>query len=175
MAELEPNLEVPMTPENKEPTPLAASDLEEPLFDADDFRNYPEAARLTRALNFILDNLGGIAFSGVVLAFIEAGSPGFIEGLGPIQERLYGSGIMLFYYLFFEGLFGWTPGKFATGTRVISMRDGQAATVKQVIGRSFARFVPFEPLSFLGQNGGWHDTWSDTAVIQYRGVRSPQQ
>lgn len=138
--------------------------------EADDFRNFPEAARGTRALNFLLDNLGGILVSGFILAFIEAGSPGFIESLGPIEERLYGSGIMLLYYLGFEGLFGWTPGKLATGTRVISMRDGDAATLKQIVGRSFARFVPFEPLSFFSQRGGWHDSWSGTAVIQYRGV-----
>lgn len=138
--------------------------------DADDFRNYPQASRRARVFNLLFDYAGVIVLSGVVFAFIEAGSPGFIDNLDETEERIFGVGIMLVYYICFEGLFGWTPGKLATGTRVISMRDGDAATIKQVIARSFSRFVPFEPFSFFSSTGGWHDNWSGTGVVQVRGV-----
>ena len=150
--------------------PQAALEHEAGASGFHDFRNYPEATRGKRAINLLLDYLGVIVLSGVVFALIEAKSPGFIDSMGELEERLFGIGTMLTYYIGFEGLFGWTPGKLATGTRVISTRDGEAATIKQVLGRSFARFVPFEPFSFFSSTGGWHDNWSATAVVQVRGV-----
>lgn len=137
--------------------------------EADDLRRYPAASRHVRALNLLLDYMGVIVLSGVVFSIVEVGSPGFIDQLDGIEERVLGMGMMLVYYMLFEGLFGWTPGKLLTGTRVISMRDGEAATIKQVVGRTFARFLPFEPFSFFSSTGGWHDTWSGTGVVQVRG------
>jgi hypothetical protein len=44
------------------------------------------------------------------------------------------------------------------------------ARFSQILGRTFSRFVPFEPFSFLGSGHGWHDRWSDTRVVRTRGV-----
>ncbi|WP_048506079.1 RDD family protein [Chryseobacterium angstadtii] len=67
------------------------------------------------------------------------------------------------YFFFMEYYLGKTIAKYITGTEVISI-DGNKPTTKQIIARTFSRAVPFDALSFLGNNG-WHDSWSDTRVI----------
>jgi hypothetical protein len=42
---------------------------------------------------------------------------------------------------------------------------GEKPTFSQIVGRSFARIVPFEVFSCLGATG-WHDDWSKTYVIR---------
>jgi uncharacterized RDD family membrane protein YckC len=73
------------------------------------------------------------------------------------------------YYVVLEAAFGWTVGKLITGTRVVRF-DGDKPRVPQIIGRTFARFVPFEPFSVLFGNTklGWHDSWSGTRVVKVR-------
>ena len=78
--------------------------------------------------------------------------------------------IFLMYYIVCEIAFGRTIGKLATGTRVVNSQ-GQAASAGQIIGRSFARMIPFEAFSFFGGKGfpvGWHDSLSGTRVIKIR-------
>ena len=73
------------------------------------------------------------------------------------------------YYIIMEATMGRTIGKMVTGTRVVRQDARSAPTVGQVIGRTAARLVPFEALSFLfGDATGWHDDWSRTMVIDER-------
>jgi len=72
---------------------------------------------------------------------------------------------MLGYYVFFESIFNATPGKMVTKTRVVTL-DGAKPSFGQILGRTLARFVPFEAFSFLGGNSGWHDRWSKTRVVR---------
>jgi uncharacterized RDD family membrane protein YckC len=77
-------------------------------------------------------------------------------------------GVMLSYYMVFEGLFGWTPGKLITGTRVVT-EAGTRPGLLQILGRTVSRWVPFEPFSCLGDPPeGWHDRWSGTRVVRTR-------
>lgn len=69
----------------------------------------------------------------------------------------------LIYYPFFETIFGTTPGKIFTETRVITA-NGNKPTFINILGRTFARFIPFEPFSFFGKLG-WHDGLSNTQVV----------
>jgi uncharacterized RDD family membrane protein YckC len=70
------------------------------------------------------------------------------------------------YHLIFEATLGRTPAKFITGCHVVTA-EGKRPTFAQIVGRSFARFVPFEPFSFLGSDAvGWHDRWSGTRVVK---------
>lgn len=74
--------------------------------------------------------------------------------------------ITLAYYIILEVTLGRTLGKMITGTKVVNAEGGQA-TVGQVVGRSFARYIPFEVFSFLGETGrGWHDSLSKTYVVK---------
>ncbi|QXP58647.1 RDD family protein [Olleya sp. HaHaR_3_96] len=70
-----------------------------------------------------------------------------------------------FYYIVFELIFKSTPAKFLTQTKVVSLTD-QPITSGQIIAKSFSRRLPFNPLSFLTEQLGWHDSLSKTTVVQ---------
>lgn len=74
---------------------------------------------------------------------------------------------VLVYYLFFESVFGRTPAKWITKTKVVTENGGRPRFT-QILGRTLSRFVPFEPFSFLGNERGWHDRWSGTRVVDDR-------
>ena len=78
------------------------------------------------------------------------------------------SSILYFIYIFsIEYLTkGRSIGKFITKTRVVSI-DGTVPTQKDFLIRSLSRLVPFEAVSFLIGNDGWHDSWSDTRVVDW--------
>ena len=67
------------------------------------------------------------------------------------------------YYFICEQTMQTTIGKLATNSVVIN-QYAERPDNASLIGRSFARLVPFEPFSCLGDRG-WHDTWSNTYVV----------
>lgn len=71
------------------------------------------------------------------------------------------------YHLFFEGLWGRTPGKWLLGMRVVDA-GGEAPGLLRVAGRTALRFVPFDAFSFLFTPTGWHDRLSGTRVVRTR-------
>jgi uncharacterized RDD family membrane protein YckC len=115
----------------------------------------------TRFVNLLLDTVGyyiAAFILGVITAL--AGAPQLGQLLGFVS--------MLAYYIFFEAVFGRTPGKMLTGTRVVTV-DGGTPSFTQILGRNLARYVPFEPFSFFGDDAvGWHDSWSGTRVVKVR-------
>lgn len=136
-----------------------------------------EEARVDRGLrlaNFLLDGIAFLLFSftlgavlGVFLIFF------WPERLAKVEQ--WGMGINLLvslvagivFYTVFENLTGRTPGKYITGTRVVSL-DGSRPGFLNLLIRSVVRFIPLEPLSFLGsQPSGWHDRVSHTVVIKH--------
>ena len=70
------------------------------------------------------------------------------------------------YYIFFESIWQRTPGKWATGTKVVKL-DGTKPGFWRIVGRTFARWIPFDWVSFLfGEHPfGWHDRISGTMVV----------
>jgi len=72
------------------------------------------------------------------------------------------------YHLIFEAIFQKTIGKMFTGTKVVSV-TGEKPSFLALLGRTFARYIPFEPLSFLFYGSyptmGWHDRLSGTLVV----------
>jgi len=116
-----------------------------------------------RLLNYVLDLVGIYAFAfslGLLLAVI-----GESQIIDDANESLLGIGIFVSYYVFFEVIWQKTPGKWITKTKVV-MHDGSKPSFGNVVGRSFARLIPFEPFSFFGRNPiGWHDKLSKTLVI----------
>ncbi len=87
-----------------------------------------------------------------------------------LVSTLLGFAVYFAYYIGMEGLFNTTIGKWATGTRVVNA-DGGAPSFGQVVGRTFARLIPFEAFSFFGGQGrpvGWHDSLSKTRVVEAR-------
>ena len=101
---------------------------------------------------------------GCMLAItIATGDEGFLDSAaGNIFIYLF----LVAYYTFFEAVFQTTHGKLATQCVVVD-EYGQKPTLGQILGRSFARLVPFEAFSCLGDySRGWHDKWSDTYVVR---------
>ncbi len=85
-----------------------------------------------------------------------------------------GSVISVIYYFLWENYAnGKTPGKYVTGTKVISI-DGKAPTTRQILSRSLYRAIPFEAFSFFGSDG-WHDSLSDTRVINAKNYEAEKQ
>ena len=70
------------------------------------------------------------------------------------------------YYVFFEFVVsGKTIGKMITRTRVVD-EYGDKPGIGKIIGRTFARMIPFDAFTFLGEDArGWHDSLSGTIVI----------
>lgn len=71
----------------------------------------------------------------------------------------------LIYYIFFEVVFGATPAKFLTESRVVTL-EGKKISLKQGTLRTLYRHVPFANLSFLFGPDGAHDYWSKTLVVK---------
>lgn len=75
----------------------------------------------------------------------------------------------LIYYIFFEVLFGSTPAKFLTESRVVTL-DGKKISLKQGTLRTLYRHVPLASLSFLFGRDGAHDYWSNTVVVKEKRI-----
>jgi uncharacterized RDD family membrane protein YckC len=97
-----------------------------------------------------------------VLLFGPAGS----QGLKKIPPMLLGYIVMFAFYVFFEGVWARTPGKFILGTIVVNA-NGAKPSFGQIVGRTLCRFIPFEPFSFFGEEG-WHDSIPKTRVVRIR-------
>ena len=135
-----------------------------------------KASRGTRFANYLID---AVIF--YVLIFFLGIFLGILAAIGieaPLQWLLYLDGnraldylvtsILYFIYIFsIEYLTkGRSIGKFITKTKVVSI-DGTVPTQKDFLIRSLSRLVPFEAVSFLIGNDGWHDSWSDTRVVNW--------
>jgi uncharacterized RDD family membrane protein YckC len=125
------------------------------------------ASQGQRFLNLLVDQVCCFALSfciGIVLAVLGAQ-----EVLESVPNLLFGMAIMLVYYIPQEMLFGRTIAKLLTGTKVVAI-DGSTATFGQILGRTFARMIPFEAFSYFGgkQPVGWHDSLSGTRVVRAR-------
>ena len=71
---------------------------------------------------------------------------------------------LIYYYISELLLKGRTVGKYITGTKVVTI-FGEIPNSSQVLKRTLSRLIPFDALSFFGENG-WHDSWSDTRVVK---------
>jgi uncharacterized RDD family membrane protein YckC len=125
------------------------------------------AGKGRRFLTWVVDYAGFLVLSmliGIVIAIgFGRGALSFLDGG---WSYVFGFVVMSGYYLFFEGMFGRTPGKVLLGTKVVDLKGGEP-TMGAIVKRTLARFVPFEGLSFLGERG-FHDRVSSTLVIRRR-------
>ncbi len=116
-----------------------------------------------RFLNSLIDT---------VFFYILAGLTGAVLGLtgnaslvkSPIIINLIALTLFLAYFIVMETSTGATIGKLLTKTRVVT-EEGMQPSFKQILGRSFARLIPFDAFSYLGGNPGWHDSLSGTFVV----------
>jgi uncharacterized RDD family membrane protein YckC len=117
---------------------------------------------------FVIDYVCFLGLSvciGVVIAllFDDAG----MQAIAKVPDIALGSLLLFLYYIFFEGIWARTPGKFVFGTVVVNEQGGKPS-IRQVVGRTLCRFIPFEGLSCFGERG-WHDSIPKTVVVLARG------
>lgn len=125
------------------------------------------ASRGRRFGTFVVDYLVFLAVAFCFGAFVvlACGDAGLVW-LQSVPDILLGVGITGAYYVFFEGIWTRTPGKWLFGTVVIS-EDGGKPGIGQVLGRTACRFIPFEVFStFTGRP--WHDRLPKTRVVMAR-------
>jgi uncharacterized RDD family membrane protein YckC len=125
------------------------------------------ASRSQRFANYVLDYFF-IMVTMFVLGFVLANTIA-AETLDSTPGLAWGVLAVLIYYIPLEAACGRSLGKIITGTKVVA-NDGSDPGIGQIIGRTFARMIPFEPLSFLsGRDAvGWHDRLSGTRVVRTR-------
>ncbi len=137
-----------------------------------------EANKGKRLLNYLIDavaiGLLQTVFTNIFEGLAAINAPSFFEG----YKAVFGFNLVTtpFYYILMEYSFnGKSIGKFVTNTRVVTLA-GDKPTFNQLIGRSFARMIPFEPFSFLGDKpNGWHDRLSGTIVVDEKEAVLPVQ
>ena len=129
------------------------------------------ASRAQRFVNMLIDAVGYVLVGIVILAGLLLVDESFEERLDSANEYLLTIVFMTLYYLPLEALFGRTLGKLVTGTRTVSDTGGPPS-FGQILGRTVARFIPFEAFTFLSGDRpvGLHDRASGTRVIRVRGV-----
>ena len=129
------------------------------------------ASKLTRIAHVFLDLFFCyIFFERIALQLFEISVvKALLIKIGQINQRLPVYLFLIFfrfiYYFIFEGIFGTTPAKIITNTIVVN-NEGEKASTSNIFKRTLIRFIPFESLSFITY--GWHDTWSDTNVMQLK-------
>lgn len=125
-------------------------------------------------LMFVVFFVIGLIMNIVMIGAVGATQPSNSSEPSPLLMALFSIlslvsigvpfGVFLLYYIVFEHYLQRTLGKFATGTIVVDERDGRA-TFGQIVGRSFCRLIPFEPLIAFFNGSFLHDTISGTKVI----------
>lgn len=114
-----------------------------------------------RFANFIIDRIASYVL--LMALFLIAGP---VQGEVQIGFTIVAIFIYLGYHLICESIWQRTLGKVLTKTKVVDV-NGNKPNFLKIVGRSFARYIPFEPFSFLGGNYpmGWHDSLSKTFVV----------
>jgi uncharacterized RDD family membrane protein YckC len=132
---------------------------------------YKTASKGKRFVNYLIDLIFLLIFSyffgmtlGILLLYVSPESLSIFEEDNNLVNYLLGFIAGMIYYASLEGLTGRTLAKFITKTKVIT-ENGEEPDFKTILIRSLCRFVPFEALSFLGEDTGWHDRWSKTMVV----------
>lgn len=129
------------------------------------------ASQAQRFSNYLLDQIFllifGVLFGyfmGIILAIVAPNTLEMLNTDNKLISYLLGFIVGIIYFTTFEFTTGRTPAKYITQTKVVD-ENGNAPTLGKILLRSVCRFIPFEPLSFLGTQPGWHDRFSKTSVV----------
>jgi uncharacterized RDD family membrane protein YckC len=137
-----------------------------------DIINVTETPRIDRFIHMFFDIIIMVFLMFVILELIvnyyKFQSESIPEWLGNrFVIFIFYLFIRFTYYPFFEKIFGATPGKFLTNSRVINLKS-EILDTANIFERTFYRHIPFEAFSFFGKRG-WHDSFSETYVVKEKG------
>ena len=117
---------------------------------------------LDRLFYFVIELLFGLAI-GAFLGLTRNGS--WLENGGETLITIFGYVVLYpWYYILLEYSSQASLAKLIL-RRVVVNEYGEKPTFGQIVGRNYARLVPFEAFSCFSDSG-WHDSWSKTYVIR---------
>lgn len=128
------------------------------------------AGKGRRFANFLIDYVAILVLGlvvGIIMGVVMgSAAEAALEGW---RAYLFGGLVYAGYYAVMEAAGGRTLGKLATGTTVVDEQGGKP-THQQILIRSVARLIPFEPFSVLlvDDARGWHDSLAKTYVVRTR-------
>lgn len=118
-----------------------------------------------RLINFIVDTIAFFIVTIILLSildlFVTRTNQSFMTMVAYLMFPL----VFFGYYVFMETKYQKTIGKFITKTRVVT-QDGAKPEVGDIVRRTFCRLIPFDSISFLFIQNGFHDKLSDTTIIK---------
>lgn len=117
----------------------------------------------TRVLNFLIDT--AIVFAIAYVSYKAWNWYVMYWGFTAYKFGWFFAGALTVYYLFFEGLFARTPGKWFSQSRVVG-QTGRRASLPAVLVRTLARLTIIDLffIPFLGRP--LHDYLSRTSVVE---------
>lgn len=88
--------------------------------------------------------------------------------INPATKNYTGIVILIapLYFILTEYYFQQTLGKKITKTKVVDMY-GKSPSLKQIILRTLIRTISYDGITFLVRDRGWHDTWTETYVLDF--------
>jgi len=145
--------------------------IDEYILDAEELPEFElqDASKFLRLANYILDYIAFLMSS--VLFFLFAGFSmvsfgGEVDDSAFMQSMLF-IGWYLGYFVLSEWLFkGRTIAKFITRTRAVK-ESGYQIAFKDALLRSLCRLIPLEPFAYLLLNKPWHDSLTNTRVVDW--------
>lgn len=119
------------------------------------------ASKWKRFFNYLIDSI----VMSLLIIFIGYITLTFISYYPLAIYIIEGSAIVFLYYFVLESTTHKTIGKLITGTIVVT-ENFEETTPSQIAIRTLCRFIPFDPLSYLFTETGWHDSLSKTRVVE---------
>ena len=125
-----------------------------------------------RFLNYLLDMVFIMIFIfifaiivGIVLALVAHSSLSDLGDDTKLVEYIISFMGICIYYVIFEAITGRSIAKYITKTKVVN-EIGEKPTFNMILVRTICRFIPFEAISILFNDGScWHDSISKTKVV----------
>lgn len=143
----------------------------------DDFeQEWVYASHGKRLVNFLFDLFGYyIVIYFFAILYFWSNRAAVIEEVGEPNGSLEFIFLILYFfsYFFYYSIIelitgGRSLGKLITGTKAVNL-DGSKMSVGTIFKRNIIRMVPFELFSYFGTPCyPWHDSWSDTMVIDIK-------
>lgn len=124
-----------------------------------------KVSSLTRFFHLIIDTVAFLALTYLISYILGLLTDTDNQAL--MTEFGYLSLVISFfgYHIFMETKYQKTIGKFITKTRVVA-KNGGKPRVGDIVRRTFCRLIPFDRVSFLFTQNGFHDRFSDTTIIK---------
>lgn len=127
--------------------------------------DFKKVSSLTRFIHLIVDTIAFFILT-MIFAFIFGL---FIHPTDQNKMTFMGYLMLAFgffgYYVFMETTYQKTIGKFMTKTKVANT-NGTRPELGDIVRRTFCRLIPFDRISFLFTQNGFHDRFSNTTIIK---------